>query len=160
MSGICKISFLRRRAAPGSRPKSLVVRMTALSFIFLFFRAAPVFSSHDPVGEIISSEKSLPLYAGLSGEDSLPQSGVSSRTPAEQADRVGFRRDAAVDQQHALLPQAIAPFGTFSHDTALTLLGLTDIIPSTIHFTIPETARLRPRQGVTLHRSRHRGKYR
>ncbi len=44
---------------------------------------------------------------------------------------------------------------TFSHDTALTLLGLTDIIPSTIHFTIPETSRLRSRPGVTLHRSRH-----
>src|SRR6266487_1519988 len=51
--------------------------------------------------------------------------------------------------------QAMAPFGTFSHDTALTLLGLSDIIPSTIHFTIPETSRLRSRPGVTLHRSRH-----
>jgi predicted transcriptional regulator of viral defense system len=51
--------------------------------------------------------------------------------------------------------QALAPFGTFSHETALTLLGLTDIIPSTIHFTIPETSRLRSRPGVTLHRSRH-----
>lgn len=61
----------------------------------------------------------------------------------------------AGDELYAL--QARAPFGTFSHDTALTLLGLTDIIPSTIHFTIPETARLRPRQGVTLHRSRHGG---
>ena len=48
-----------------------------------------------------------------------------------------------------------APNATFSHDTALTLLGLTDIIPSTIHFTIPETSRLRSRPGVTLHRSRH-----
>jgi len=57
------------------------------------------------------------------------------------------------DELYAL--QAIAPFGTFSHDTALTLLGLTDIIPSTIHFTIPETSRLRSRRGVTLHRSRH-----
>ena len=57
------------------------------------------------------------------------------------------------DELHAL--QAVVPFGTFSHDTALTLLGLTDIIPSTIHFTIPETSRLRPRPGVTLHRSRH-----
>ena len=57
------------------------------------------------------------------------------------------------DELYAL--QAIAPFGTFSHDTALTLLGLTDIIPSTIHFTIPETSRLRSRPGVTLHRSRH-----
>lgn len=57
------------------------------------------------------------------------------------------------DELYAL--QAVAPFGTFSHDTALTLLGLTDIIPSTIHFTIPETSRLRSRPGVTLHRSRH-----
>ena len=59
----------------------------------------------------------------------------------------------ADDELYAL--QTLAPFGTFSHDTALTLLGLTDIIPSTIHFTIPETSRLRPRPGVTLHRSRH-----
>jgi predicted transcriptional regulator of viral defense system len=59
------------------------------------------------------------------------------------------------DPAHELYAlQALAPFGTFSHDTALTLLGLTDIIPSTIHFTIPETSRLRPRPGVTLHRSR------
>jgi predicted transcriptional regulator of viral defense system len=56
------------------------------------------------------------------------------------------------DELYAL--QAIAPFGTFSHDTALTLLGLTAIIPSSIHFTIPETSRLRSRPGVTLHRSR------
>ncbi len=59
----------------------------------------------------------------------------------------------ADDELYAL--QAVAPFGTFSHETALTLLGLSDIIPATIHFTIPETSRLRPRQGVTLHRSRH-----
>jgi predicted transcriptional regulator of viral defense system len=51
--------------------------------------------------------------------------------------------------------QAQAPFGTFSHETALSLLGLSDVIPLTIHFTIPETSRLRPRPGVTLHRSRH-----
>jgi predicted transcriptional regulator of viral defense system len=57
------------------------------------------------------------------------------------------------DELYAL--QALAPFGTFSHDTALTMLGLTDVIPSTIHFTIPETSRLRSRPGVTLHRSRH-----
>lgn len=59
----------------------------------------------------------------------------------------------ADDELYAL--QALAPFGTFSHDTALTLIGLSDIIPSTIHFTIPERSRLRPRAGVTLHRSRH-----
>jgi predicted transcriptional regulator of viral defense system len=59
----------------------------------------------------------------------------------------------AADDLHAL--QTLAPFGTFSHQTALTLLGLSDIIPSTIHFTIPETSRLRPRPGITFHRSRH-----
>jgi len=59
----------------------------------------------------------------------------------------------ANDELYAL--QALAPFGTFSHDTALNLLGLSDIIPSTIHVTIPETSRLRSRPGVTLHRSRH-----
>lgn len=51
--------------------------------------------------------------------------------------------------------RARAPFGTFSHETALSLLGLSDIIPAVIHFTIPETSRLRSRPGVTLHRSRH-----
>ena len=59
----------------------------------------------------------------------------------------------AADELYAL--QALAPFGTFSHETALTLLRLADIIPSTIHLTIPETSRLRPRPGVKLHRSRH-----
>jgi predicted transcriptional regulator of viral defense system len=54
---------------------------------------------------------------------------------------------------HAL--QARAPFGTFSHETALTLLGLSDIIPRAIHFTIPESSRLGTRPGVQLHRSRH-----
>ena len=57
------------------------------------------------------------------------------------------------DDLHALA--ALAPFGTFSHDTALVLLGLSDIIPATTHLTIPERSRLRARPGVTLHRSRH-----
>jgi hypothetical protein len=56
------------------------------------------------------------------------------------------------DELHAL--QTVAPLGTFSHETALTLLGLSDIIPSAVHLTIPETSRLRSRSGVTLHRSR------
>lgn len=50
--------------------------------------------------------------------------------------------------------QTIAPFRTLSLDTALTLLGLTDMIPSTIHLTIPETSRPRSLPDVTLHRSR------
>src|SRR3990170_931314 len=56
------------------------------------------------------------------------------------------------DELYAL--QARAPFGTFSHDTALSLLGLSDIIPAVIHFTIPEASRLRSRPGIRLHRSR------
>jgi hypothetical protein len=59
----------------------------------------------------------------------------------------------ANDDLYAL--QARAPFGTFSHETALTLLGLSDIIPRAIHFTIPESSRLGSRPGVRLHRSRH-----
>lgn len=57
------------------------------------------------------------------------------------------------DDLYAL--QARAPFGTFSHETALSLLGLSDIIPAVIHFTIPEASRLRSRPGIRLHRSRH-----
>jgi predicted transcriptional regulator of viral defense system len=91
--------------------------------------------------------------------------GISRRALAWRAQRGTAQRIAhglyrlphwplgADDELYAL--QAGAPFGTFSHDTALTLLGLTDIIPSTIHLTIPETSRLRSRPGVTLHRSRH-----
>lgn len=60
----------------------------------------------------------------------------------------------ANDELYAL--QARAPFGTFSHETALSLLGLSDIIPTTIHFTIPESSRLGARAGIRLHRSRHR----
>jgi len=56
------------------------------------------------------------------------------------------------DELYAL--QALAPFGTFSHETALNLLGLSDIIPGTIHLTIPESSRLGLRPGIKLHRSR------
>lgn len=56
------------------------------------------------------------------------------------------------DELYAL--QTIAPFGTFSHETALSLLGLGDLIPSEIHMTIPESSRLAARPGLRLHRSR------
>lgn len=93
-------------------------------------------------------------------EHGISRRALTWRTHQGSAERVGhglyrlshWPIDAA-DELYGL--QALAPFGTFSHQTALTLLGLTDIIPSTIHFTIPETSRLRPRPGVTLHRSRH-----
>lgn len=47
-----------------------------------------------------------------------------------------------------------APFGTFSHETALALLELGEIIPSEIHLTIPESSRLSSRPGLRLHRTR------
>jgi predicted transcriptional regulator of viral defense system len=56
------------------------------------------------------------------------------------------------DELYAI--QARAPFATFSHDTALSILGLGDLIPSSIHLTIPESSRLGPRAGLRLHRSR------
>ncbi len=56
------------------------------------------------------------------------------------------------DELHAF--QTLAPFGTFSHETALSLLGLGDLIPSEIHMTIPESSRLAARPGLRLHRSR------
>ena len=94
------------------------------------------------------------------GEHGISRRALSWRAQTGSAERIahGLYRlphwpIGPDDELYAL--QALAPFGTFSHDTALTLLGLTDIIPSTIHFTIPETSRLRSRPGVTLHRSRH-----
>ena len=93
-------------------------------------------------------------------EHGISRRALSWRTQKGSAERIahGLYRlphwpIGADDELYAL--QAVAPFGIFSHDTALTLLGLTDIIPSTIHFTIPEASRLRSRPGVTLHRSRH-----
>lgn len=50
--------------------------------------------------------------------------------------------------------QTLAPFGTFSHETALALLDLGDVIPRQINITIPERSRLSPRSGIRIHRSR------
>lgn len=47
--------------------------------------------------------------------------------------------------------QALAPTGTFSHETALTLFGLSDILPRTTHFTVPPGSGFKPRPGVTIH---------
>lgn len=95
-------------------------------------------------------------------EHGISRRALTWRTQHGSAERIGhglYRLPhwpiGADDELYAL--QVIAPFGTFSHETALTLLGLSDIIPSTIHFTIPESSRLRSRPGITLHRSRHGG---
>ena len=50
--------------------------------------------------------------------------------------------------------QVLAPTGTFSHETALTLFGLSDLLPRTTHFTVPRASGLKPRPGVTIHHRR------
>ena len=57
-----------------------------------------------------------------------------------------------LDELYAL--QAIAPGATFSHETALQLYALADILPRTIHMTVRPEAGLKPRPGITIHRSR------
>jgi predicted transcriptional regulator of viral defense system len=57
-----------------------------------------------------------------------------------------------LDELYAL--QAIVPAATFSHETALQLYGLSDVLPKTIHLTVAPESGLKPRTGVTIHRSR------
>jgi predicted transcriptional regulator of viral defense system len=57
-----------------------------------------------------------------------------------------------LDDLYAL--QAVAPSATFSHETALQLLALADILPRTIHLTVDPRSGLKPRPGVSIHRSR------
>jgi predicted transcriptional regulator of viral defense system len=46
-----------------------------------------------------------------------------------------------------------APSATFSHDTALELYGVSDVLPRTVHVTVPPASGLKPRPGYTIHRS-------
>ena len=57
-----------------------------------------------------------------------------------------------LDELYAL--QAIAPTATFSHETALQLYGLSDVLPKTIHVTVAPESGLKPRASVRIHRSR------
>jgi predicted transcriptional regulator of viral defense system len=43
------------------------------------------------------------------------------------------------------------PDSALSHDTALELYGLADVLPTTTHLTVPASFRPRPRAGITLH---------
>ena len=56
------------------------------------------------------------------------------------------------DELHEL--QTLAPDGTFTRETALTLLSMTDILPRTIHFAVPPASGFKPRAGVTVHHVR------
>ncbi len=50
--------------------------------------------------------------------------------------------------------QTMAPDGTFSHETALQLFGLTDLLPRTTHFTMPPGSGFKARPGLTIHHRR------
>lgn len=56
------------------------------------------------------------------------------------------------DEFYAL--QTSAPEATFSHETALEFYELSDVLPTTIHVTMAPSSGLKPRRGVTIHRSR------
>jgi len=93
--------------------------------------------------------------------EGITRRALSWRTDRRQVERIerGLYRlshwpAGPDDLLHAL--RVMAPFGTFSHETALSLLGLSDLVPSVTHFTIPESSRLSARPGIRLHRSRAR----
>ncbi len=54
------------------------------------------------------------------------------------------------DELHEL--QTTVPEGTFSHETALILWGLSDLLPRTTHFTVPKESGFKRRPGITIHR--------
>jgi len=55
------------------------------------------------------------------------------------------------DELHAL--QTSVPSATLSHETALEAYGLSDVLPGTIHLAVPPASGLKPRPGLTIHRS-------
>ena len=77
--------------------------------------------------------------------------------------RVGHGLYRLRDFPHSLHEEVIAGWltvgadrGVVSHESALDLLELTDVIPNSIHITIPRTMRwLRAPEGVTLHTVTH-----
>lgn len=56
------------------------------------------------------------------------------------------------DELHEI--QTLAPDGTFSHETALTLFGLSDLLPRTTHLIIRPGSGFKPRPGLTIHHMR------
>lgn len=55
------------------------------------------------------------------------------------------------DEMHAI--GTLMPSAAFSHETALQIWGLSDVLPRTIHVTIPPASGIKPRPGMTIHRS-------
>jgi len=65
-----------------------------------------------------------------------------------------FSNHEATPQDELYEIQTLAPNGTFSHETALTLFGLADSLPRRTHFTVPPESGFKPRPGLTIHHMR------
>ena len=84
---------------------------------------------------------------------------LNTATNAGEIDNIGyglyrFAHYPATSQDELHEIQTLAPDGTFSHETALTLFGLSDLLPRTTHFTIPPGSGFKPRPGFTIHHMR------
>ena len=84
---------------------------------------------------------------------------LNTATNAGEIDNIGyglyrFAHYPATSQDELHEIQTLAPDGTFSHETALTLFGLSDLLPRTTHFTIPPGSGFKPRPGLTIHHMR------
>lgn len=84
---------------------------------------------------------------------------LNTATNAGEIDNIGyglyrFAHYPATSQDELHEIQTLAFDGTFSHETALTLFGLSDLLPRTTHFTIPPGSGFKPRPGLTIHHMR------
>ena len=84
---------------------------------------------------------------------------LNTATNAGEIDNIGyglyrFAHYPATSQDELHEIQTLAPDGTFSHETALTLFGLSDLLPRTTHFTIPPGSGFKPKPGLTIHHMR------
>ena len=84
---------------------------------------------------------------------------LNTAANAGEIDNIGyglyrFAHYPATSQDELHEIQTLAPDGTFSHETALTLFGLSDLLPRTTHFTIPPGSGFKPRPGLTIHHMR------
>jgi predicted transcriptional regulator of viral defense system len=65
--------------------------------------------------------------------------------------RLGSYAETPLDHLYAL--QVGVPSAVFSHETALELYGLSDVIAQSIHVIVPPDSGVKRRSGVTVHRS-------
>lgn len=94
--------------------------------------------------------------AGLAGISRRALSGRAKRGLIERVAHGVYRlrQYPATPHDDLYALQVAAPDATFSHDTALELYEITDLVPRTTHITVPPASGMKGRSGVTIHRSR------